>query len=61
MPHVASSTTSPRAGEIGPVRREIIFEPLTEPSPAQPAPSVPASPEPEHQPETPAEPVPSAP
>jgi hypothetical protein len=45
----------PRAGEIGPVRREIIFEPLHEqPAPAEPAPSTP-----EREPETPAEPAPS--
>ena len=43
----------PRAGEIGPVRREIIFEPIHEqPAPAEPAPAAP-----EREPETP-EPVP---
>lgn len=45
----------PRAGEIGPVRREIIFEPLIE----QPAPREPAPAEPETAPDAPAEPVPS--
>jgi hypothetical protein len=47
----------PRAGEIGPVRREIIFEPLIE----QPAPlETPGAPaEPETVPDAPAEPVPS--
>jgi len=44
----------PRAGEIGPVRREIIFEPLHEqPAPVEPVPAIP-----ETQPEEPREPVP---
>lgn len=43
-----------RAGEIGPVRREIIFEPLHE----QPAPSEPPSVAPETEPSEPKEPVP---
>jgi hypothetical protein len=48
---------NPRAGEIGPVRREIIFEPLIEqPAPLEP---VPAPSEPERVPDAPAEPVPS--
>ena len=42
---------TPRAGEIGPVRREIIFEPLQEPArPApqvEPAPAAPDAPPPE--------------
>jgi hypothetical protein len=43
---------TPRAGEIGPVRREIIFEPLQEPArrapaPAEPAPAAPDAPTPE--------------
>jgi hypothetical protein len=43
----------PRAGEIGPVRREIIFEPVHEqPAPAEPAPATP-----EREPDLPAEPV----
>jgi hypothetical protein len=57
MPNVPSllvTLAQPRAGEIGPVRREIIFEPLHErPAPAEPAPAAP-----EREPETPAEPVP---
>jgi len=46
-----------RAGEIGPVRREIIFEPVhepaprREPAPAEPAPAAPAT--------EPAEPTPT--
>lgn len=43
----------PRAGEIGPVRREIIFEPI----PEQPAPVEPVPAPPEREPEAP-EPVP---
>ena len=47
----------PRAGEIGPVRREIIFEPIHEqPPPLEPAPATP-----DRQPAEPSEPVPSAP
>lgn len=44
----------PRAGEIGPVRREIIFEPL----PQQPAPVEPVPAAPEREPDPPVEPVP---
>jgi hypothetical protein len=44
----------PRAGEIGPVRREIIFEPVHE----QPAPAEPAPAPPEREPDSPTEPVP---
>jgi hypothetical protein len=47
----------PRSGEIGPVRREIIFEPLHErpaPVPVEPGPATP-----ETRPEQPAEPVPA--
>jgi hypothetical protein len=48
---------APRAGEIGPVRREIIFEPVHErPVPLEPAPAPPDT-----QPEQPSEPVPAAP
>jgi hypothetical protein len=43
-----------RAGEIGPVRREIIFEPLHE----QPAPAEPPAVTPEREPSEPKEPVP---
>ena len=39
---------APRAGNIGPVRREVIFEPLPETLP--PAEPVPASPEPDRTP-----------
>ena len=49
----------PRSGEIGPVRREIIFEPLHErpaPVPVEPVPTAP-----ETRPEQPAEPVPAGP
>jgi hypothetical protein len=55
MRSVADRAIRPRSGEIGPVRREIIFEPLIE----QPAPPerVPAPAEPETAPD--AEPVPS--
>ena len=54
----AEAPDRPRSGEIGPVRREIIFEPLHErpaPVPVEPAPG------PETRPEQPAEPVPAAP
>ena len=45
-----------RAGDIGPIRREITFEPVHE----QPAPSVPAPGPPEQAPEPePREPVPA--
>jgi hypothetical protein len=58
MPNALSPLAShfePRAGEIGPVRREIIFEPVHEqPAPVEPTPSEPA---PDRQPE-PAEPIP---
>jgi hypothetical protein len=51
--------TQPRAGEIGPVRREIIFEPLHEqPAPAEPMPAEPSPSAPEPRPQEPA-PVPS--
>jgi hypothetical protein len=54
VPSLLDTPVPPRAGEIGPVRREIIFEPLHEqPAPAEPAPAAP-----EREPETPAEPVP---
>jgi hypothetical protein len=44
----------PRAGHIGPIRREIIFEPLHEqPAPAEPAPVEPAPGPPEKQPQEP--------
>jgi hypothetical protein len=43
------------AGHIGPIRREIIFEPLPQTLPAEPVPAPPA-PVPETQPE---EPVPT--
>jgi hypothetical protein len=49
-----SARPSPRAGQIGPIRREIIFEPVHEqPAPAEPTPVEPAVPEPQPQ-----EPVP---
>jgi hypothetical protein len=46
---MAESLVLVRAGEIGPVRREIIFEPLEEPArptrtPAEPAPAAPEAP-----------------
>jgi hypothetical protein len=44
-----------RAGEIGPIRREIIFEPLPDrPAPVEAPPPVPAT-----EPEQPAVPVPT--
>ena len=48
--------TAPRAGAIGPIRREIVFEPLPEPGPtvSPPAPAEPAHPE---EPARPSEPV----
>ena len=52
--HSDELDTSPRAGSIGPIRREIVFEPLPEPSPAQSPPAEPARPE---EPARPAEPV----
>ena len=44
-----------RAGEIGPVRREIIFEPMQEPARPAPAPvqPAPAAPDPEPVPARP--------
>jgi hypothetical protein len=51
---MATSLVEPgsvRAGEIGPVRREIIFEPVHEqPAPAEPTPAEPAAPEPPREP-----------
>lgn len=47
-----------RAGEIGPVRREIIFEPVHEPVRREPAPVEPPPAAPETQPP---EPVPARP
>jgi hypothetical protein len=47
-----------RAGQIGPIRREIIFEPLPEPKRIEPSPVAPAPVSPETQPE---EPTPVAP
>ena len=47
-----------RAGEIGPVRREIIFEPVQEPARPVPAPVEPAPAAPEAPPQ---EPVPAQP
>jgi hypothetical protein len=44
----------PRAGQIGPIRREIIFEPLHEqPAPAEPAPAEPAPTAPDPAPQEP--------
>lgn len=44
---VPERSTPARAGQIGPIRREIIFEPLHEqPAPPEPAPPEPAAPEP---------------
>jgi hypothetical protein len=42
-----------RAGHIGPIRREIIFEPLPDAGPVEPAPTSPAPVSPETQPEEP--------
>jgi hypothetical protein len=51
-------TPPERAGEIGPVRREIIFEPIpAPPAPATPSPTDPASPQAPGTP--PREPVPA--
>jgi hypothetical protein len=47
----ASAGVPVRAGQIGPIRREIIFEPVHEqPPPAEPAPAEPAAPEPPREP-----------
>lgn len=47
--------TRPRAGQIGPVRREIIFEPMPEePARTDPAPAEPTPAPPEPQPREPA-------
>jgi hypothetical protein len=55
MPNVPSEPAlRERAGKIGPIRREIIFEPL----PAVPLPAAPP-PEPSEMPEEPPVPVPS--
>jgi hypothetical protein len=52
--NLLSAHPPPRAGQIGPIRREIIFEPVHEqPAPAEPTPVEPAVPGPEPQ-----EPVP---
>jgi hypothetical protein len=46
--------TPARAGQIGPIRREIIFEPVHEqPAPAEPAPVEPPPAAPETQPQEP--------
>jgi hypothetical protein len=50
-------TTVPQAGAIGPIRREIVFEPLPEPSPSMPAPAEPARPEEPARPADPARPA----
>jgi hypothetical protein len=47
-----------RAGQIGPIRREIIFEPVPDPVRIDPIPEAPAPASPETQPE---EPTPVAP
>jgi hypothetical protein len=52
--HRDQPDTAPRAGSIGPIRREIVFEPLPEPGPSLPPPAEPARPE---EPVRPAEPV----
>ena len=48
--------TVPQAGTIGPIRREIVFEPLPEPGPVVVPPAEPAPPP---EPARPAEPVPT--
>ena len=51
--------TAPKAGAIGPIRREIVFEPLPEPprvpepAPHEPAPAEPARPDAPAQPTEP--------
>jgi hypothetical protein len=52
--HPDELETGPQAGAIGPIRREIVFEPLTEPVRAPEPPPEPARPE---EPARPAEPV----
>ncbi len=47
-----------RAGQIGPIRREIVFEPLPDPKRIEPVPAPPAPASPETQPEEPT-PVPA--
>lgn len=42
----AGAADAPRAGEIGPVRREIVFEPVEEPLPVE----APPAPEPAREP-----------
>lgn len=50
--HTPSAPEPVRAGQIGPIRREIIFEPVHEqPAPAEPAPAEPAPPPREPVPE----------
>jgi hypothetical protein len=51
-----TNVARPRAGHIGPIRREIIFEPLPDDAPTEPPVVVPESPAPD-----PKEPVPSRP
>jgi hypothetical protein len=52
--HSDEPHTSPRAGSIGPIRREIVFEPLPKPGPVERPPAEPARPE---EPARPSEPV----
>ena len=52
--HSDELDTIPRAGSIGPIRREIVFEPMPEPSPTQSPPAEPARPE---EPARPSDPV----
>ena len=55
-PHRSGETPRFRAGQIGPIRREIIFEPLPETAPPR---TIPAEPEPaQPDPAAPKEPVP---
>jgi hypothetical protein len=54
----SADTARIRAGQIGPIRREIIFEPLADPKRIEPAPVAPEPASPETQPE---EPTPVAP
>jgi hypothetical protein len=52
--HPDELATGPKAGSIGPIRREIVFEPLPEPVPTELPPAEPARPE---EPARPSEPV----
>ena len=51
--HRSADVARIRAGQIGPIRREIIFEPVPDPVRIEPVPEAPAPASPETQPEVP--------